>query len=113
MRILFDNSVPIPLRRFLAGHAVTASVELKWERLKNGKLLAAAQEAGFHLFVTCDQAMRNEKNLTNRRIAILTLGSNFWPLLKARVKEIAALVNVIEPGQYNFMEFPEGHKRNW
>jgi len=44
LRILLDNSVPLPLRHFLADHVVVAAVDLNWERLKNGKLLVAAEE---------------------------------------------------------------------
>lgn len=41
MRVLFDQGTPRPLRRSLAGHAVTLSRDLGWERLRNGGLLRA------------------------------------------------------------------------
>ena len=96
MRILLDNSVPRALRHFLKGHTVVTSVELRWERLKNGKLLSAAEEAGFDLFLTCDQAMKSEQNLTGRFTAILALGSNFWLVLKARGTEIAMACTALD-----------------
>jgi len=62
--------------------------------------------------VTADQNIKNEQNLIGRKIAIVTLGTNDWPLLKARGTEIAKLVNEAKPGGYYFLEFPEGHKRS-
>ena len=53
-----------------------------------------------------------EQNLTGRKIAIVALGTNNWPILKRRGAEIAALVNEAKPGGYYFLEFPEGHKRS-
>lgn len=92
MRVLFDNSTPRGLRGFLTGHEVTISVDLGWERLKNGKLLNAAEEAGFEIILTADQSIKNEQNLVGRTIAIVALGSNRWSVLKPRGFEIAERV---------------------
>src|SRR5437870_13903063 len=45
MRILFDHSVPAPLRRYLTEHAVTEAMERAWDRLSNGDLLTEAERA--------------------------------------------------------------------
>ena len=53
MRILFDNGTPAPLCHFLKGHDVVEAIKRGWDRLSNGKLIAAAeaksygQKAGF------------------------------------------------------------------
>ena len=47
MRILFDQGTPAPLIPFLEGHTVTKAKDAGWDRLVNGELLKAAEEAGF------------------------------------------------------------------
>ena len=75
MLILFDHSTPAPLRYALKGHVIVEWVERGWERLVNGALLKAAEAAGFELFVTADKNIRHQQNLTQRKIAIVTLGN--------------------------------------
>jgi hypothetical protein len=47
MLILFDQATPVPLRPFLTGHSVRTAAEQGWDRLRNGDLLTAAENAGF------------------------------------------------------------------
>lgn len=112
MRVLFDNSVPRGLRRFFHGHEVGIAADLGWERLQNGSLLSCAEKAGFEVFLTADQGIKNEQNLVIRKMAIVALGSNRWSVLKARGTEIANRAISAKPGDYEFIEFPEGHKRS-
>jgi hypothetical protein len=58
MRILFDQGTPVPIRRYLAGHIVGISADLGWERLRNGDLLAVAEQAGYELLLTTDKNLR-------------------------------------------------------
>lgn len=58
MKILFDQGTSVPLRRHLAGHAVTTAFEQGWSTLLNGELLDAAERAGFDLLITTDQRLR-------------------------------------------------------
>jgi len=74
MLILFDNSTPRGIARSLHGHLVTEARERGWDRLSNGELLKAAEQAGFDVLLTPDQNMRYQQNLTGRRIAIVVLG---------------------------------------
>jgi hypothetical protein len=53
--VLFDHSVPAPLRYALKDHVVVEAVERGWEALGNGDLLDAAEAAGFEVFVTADK----------------------------------------------------------
>jgi len=46
MGILFDQATPLPVRPFLKGHAVVTAAQEKWDRLRNGELLNAAEAAG-------------------------------------------------------------------
>jgi hypothetical protein len=63
MRILFDNGTPAPLRHFLKGHDVVEAIERGWDRLSNGKLIAAAEEAGFDILLTTDKNMSSQQIL--------------------------------------------------
>jgi hypothetical protein len=106
VRILFDNNIPKRLRRHLPEHAVRTSDELKWEQIKNGDLLKAAEAAGFDVMVTGDQNIRYQQNLMERKIALVVLGSNRWPLLKPHLTEIAAAIDAATPNSYVFIEIP-------
>jgi hypothetical protein len=44
-----------------------------WERLRNGKLLAAAAAAGFEAFITIDKNLKNQQNLSALPIAVLVV----------------------------------------
>ena len=69
MRILLDECVPWPMHRLLTGHACSTVQDLGWGGIKNGDLLQRA-EGEFDLFITSDQNLRYQQNLTGRRIAI-------------------------------------------
>ena len=48
MRVLFDHGTPRSLQSFLkTEHTVREAKAQGWDRLKNGDLLTAAQDAGF------------------------------------------------------------------
>ena len=72
MKILFDHGTPAPLRRHLAGHEISTAYEMGWAQLSNGELLAAAEKA-FDVFITTDQNLRYQQNLTGRTLVILVL----------------------------------------
>jgi hypothetical protein len=71
MRVLFDQGIPLPLRWFLSSHTVTTVYEKGWSRTPNGDLLRLADQEMFEVFLTTDQRLRYQQNLTNRRIAIV------------------------------------------
>jgi hypothetical protein len=81
MLILFDHSIPAPLRFALSGHVVVQAVDRGWDKLGNGDLLAEAEAAGFELFLTADKGIQYQQNLTNRKIATVILGNAQWPVL--------------------------------
>ena len=87
MRILFDQGTPAPLRRALTGHSVETTYERGWATLSNGDLLNEAENASFDLFLTTDQSLRYQQNLTGRRVAILVLPTTRWPAIERHVTE--------------------------
>ena len=107
MRILFDKNVPVGVRRFLPGHEVHTVAEMPWpEKLKNGELLNLAEQAGFEVLLTADQNIRFQQNLTGRELALVVLGSNYWPIVRQHEAEIAAAVDAATPGSYSFIDMP-------
>ena len=99
MRILFDQGVPAPLRKYLTGHHVETAYERGWATMENGKLLTAAQTA-FDLFLTTDKNLRYQQNLAGRTIAIAVLPTTQWPLLEAQVDSSTAQIGTIQPGSF-------------
>lgn len=107
LRILFDKNVPIGVRRFLGGHEVRTFVDTQWNpRLENGELLKAAEEAGFDVMVTSDQNIRYQQNLQGRKLALVVLGSNIWPIVREHGAAIRLMVDSALQGSYEFIEMP-------
>ena len=107
MRILFDKNVPVGVRGFLLNHEVHTVVEMQWpDQLENGELLTMAEQAGFDVLVTSDQNIRYQQNLAGRKLALLVLGSNIWPVVKRYSAAIAAKADAAKPGSYDFIEMP-------
>jgi predicted nuclease of predicted toxin-antitoxin system len=97
--ILFDHSVPRPLRRFLPEHQVQTAKEMGWETVSNGELLRLA-EATFEILITADQNLSNQQRLTGRKLAILVLPTNRWPDIRQHIDEVRAAI-----GQLGSCEF--------
>jgi hypothetical protein len=106
MLVLFDQGTPVPMRAFLVGHTVETAAQRGWDKLRNGELLEAAEEAGFEVLVTPDKNIRYQQNLAIRRIALVVLGNPQWPILSRHVERVATAVNAAQPGSYTFIEIP-------
>ena len=106
MLILFDNGTPAPLRDALQGHIVVEAIERGWDRLANGELIAAADDAGFDLLLTTDKRIRYQQNLTNRKIAIVVLGNSTWRIVRLYLDRIAVAANAATPGSYAEVDIP-------
>ena len=55
MLILFDHGAPWGVARAHSDHTVVTAREKAWDRLNNGALLQAAEEAAFDLLLTTDR----------------------------------------------------------
>lgn len=106
MRILFDQGTPAPLRHLLVGHDVSTAYECGWSTLKNGELLAAAEDQAFAVLVTTDKNLRYQQNLTPRTIAIIVLGTTSWPRIRAAAETVAAALAAAVPGSYVEVPIP-------
>ncbi len=72
-RVLLDHCIPRPFRDFVTNCSVSTAAEMGWEQLKNGELLAAAEQGGFEVLITADKNLQYQQNLAARRIAIIEL----------------------------------------
>ena len=107
MRVLFDQATPVPIRAFLIGHPVRTAAQQHWDTLKNGELLAVAEQAGFEVFLTTDKNMRYQQNMTTgRTIAVVVIGVQQWPALQPHVALVVAAVNAATPGSFTEVDIP-------
>ena len=107
MRILFDQGTPVPIRSFLKGHTVRTAFQERWDTLRNGDLLEAAESAGFDLLLITDKNLRYQQNLEGRRIAIIVLGRQQWPDLRPHVQLVVDAVNGCSAGSCTEVEIPD------
>ena len=104
MKILFDQGTPVPLRTHLSEHSVDTAYEQGWSQLQNGDLLQAAETDLYDVFVTTDQNLKYQQNLTGRRLAILVLLTTSWPTLKPHSPEICQIIEGLLVGEYKEFE---------
>jgi hypothetical protein len=90
MRILLDHCIDWRLGRSLIGHEVKSTQAMGWAQLSNGKLLAAAA-VEFDIFLTVDQNIKSQQNLSALPIAVMVLVTN-----SNRLADLTPLVPAIE-----------------
>jgi predicted nuclease of predicted toxin-antitoxin system len=73
MKLLVDECVDERLRLLFPGHDCQAARFANLAGLKNGRLLEAAEAAGFDVLITVDQNIPDQQNLSGRRIALVIL----------------------------------------
>lgn len=106
MKVLFDQGTPLPLRRELPEHAVESAYERGWSNLKNGELIALAEQAGFEVLLTTDRNLKYQQNLTNRTIGVVVLLSASWPRIQQGVPAVRQAITEATPGSYREVPVP-------
>lgn len=106
MRILFDNGTPKPIARSLTGHEIDFARRIGWHELENGELIQRAEEAGYEVLLSTDKNIRYQQNLTGRKIALVILGNQQWPLVRLHLDRIAAAVNAATPVSFAEVDIP-------
>jgi|SRR5579863_3028141 len=101
MRVLLDENIPHGLRGILVEHDVFTVAYLNWTGMKNGKLLNAAEEAGFNVLITSDQSIPYQQNMTGRMLAMVMLSTSDWNLLKFAGPQIAEAIATAQPGSFS------------
>ena len=101
MRVLLDECVPRRLKRELSEHEVLTVTEHGWSGIKNGSLLALA-EAEFDVFLTVDQNLKYQQNLTALRISVILLvaRNNRLQTLLPLMPKVREALDEIGPGEF-------------
>lgn len=99
MTILLDENLDWRLRRELPGHEVESVPLIGWSGLKNGALLAQAEQR-FEVLVTMDSSMVHQQNLARYRIAVIALKARSNRLADTRplMPRVLAVLPTVKPG---------------
>jgi len=101
MRVLIDECIDERFRNSLPAHDCQTARYAGLAGLKNGELLIAAETAKFDVFLTVDQGIGYQQNLTGRNIAIIIFRakSNRLKDLLPHARACLACIESIQPGQ--------------
>ena len=101
MCIVIDECIDERFRDSLTGHDCQTARYAGLAGLGNGELLQAAEAAKFSVFLTVDQGIEYQQNLTGRKIAIIVFRakSNRLIDLLPLVPACLAHIQSIQPGQ--------------
>ena len=107
MLVLFDQGTPVsdppisyrPYCQDCGGTELEHSIE---RQLADD----AAEAAGFDILVTTDKNFTHQQNLQGRKIAIVVLGNQQWPVLRVHVGAVVDAVNAALPASYVLVEIP-------
>lgn len=100
MRVILDGNLPRGLARHLIGHIVHTIHSRRWSDLDDGALLDACATE-YDAFVTMDQSLQFQQDLSVRLLSIILLHarSNRLPDLVPLVPAILAALPTAAPGQ--------------
>jgi predicted nuclease of predicted toxin-antitoxin system len=100
MKVLLDECLPARFRHHLPDHEVHSAEWAGFKGLENGRLLAAAEQAGYDVLMTNDLGLRYQQSMAGRRIAIVVVRSRSNSLgdLKLLVEAIQMALSRIMPG---------------
>ena len=97
--------MPRPLGRMLKGHDCRNAVQMRWSGLENGVLLKQVEADGFDVFLTSDQNLGYQQNLTKRTVAIVVLPTNHWSKLKGHAEDILQALVTLKPRAFLELTF--------
>lgn len=95
MRILLDECVHVGIRRAFPEHFVSTVPQAGWSGIKNGKLLGLIA-GSFDVFITVDQNIRYQQNLTGLPFAIVIVSvpdntlASYLPLFDTILRAVEA-----------------------
>ena len=100
MRVLLDECVPHRLKRDLPGHDTRTAPEMGWASKRNGDLLGVAEHE-FDVFLTVDQKLHEQQNLSAFNIAVIVLvaPANTLAELRPLMPKVLESLPTAKPGQ--------------
>jgi predicted nuclease of predicted toxin-antitoxin system len=109
VKILLDNCIDWRVRNLLPAHEVSHCKDLGWGNLSNGRLLAAAAEAGFAVMITVDKKIKYEQNLGQLPLPVIEIDTrdSRLPAIAAISEQLGRALNLV--GQSRFISIgPDG-----
>jgi hypothetical protein len=105
--VLIDESLPKRLIHELPGCRASTVQQQGWSSTKNGSLLRLAEAEGFEAFLTADQSLRYQQNLSVSRLRIIVFAAqsnrleHIRPLLPTAIEALRRMtpgeITVIGP----------------
>ena len=68
------------------------------------RALQAAEANGFDVFLTGDQTLAHEQNLSGRRLAVVALSAIQLPIIRENLRKIIAAIDNAAPGSFQTVE---------
>jgi hypothetical protein len=100
VKILLDECLDRRIARELTGHDARTAPQMGWASIKNGKLLALAEQE-FDVFLTVDASLPHQQNLPRFNIGVVVLRSRSNRLadLKTLIPALLAALPSIKKGE--------------
>ena len=74
-----------------------------WTGVQNGELLSRI-DGRFDVLILADKILRYQQKLTGRKIALVELPTNRWPIIRIMAERIVDAVENALPGSYTILE---------
>jgi hypothetical protein len=100
VKLLLDECLDWRLRRDLPGQEVRTVQEMGWDGIKNGRLLALAEQ-DFQAFITGDRNLSFQQNVPRFSLAVVVLKAESIRLVHTRplMPKLLAILPSLKPGQ--------------
>ena len=101
MRVLLDENLPHQLRELFEGNIEVVTVRYRgWQGKENGEMLRIAANE-FDAFITMDQGIPHQQNLSEIKIGIILLEteSNRLEDLAPLISQVNAVLKTLKNGQ--------------
>ena len=100
MRVPLDECIDEGLRHAITGHDCETCRYAGLKGLTNGRLLAAAEQAGFEVLITVDRNLPYQQRLRDREIGLIILQGRTTNLddLLALIPDVLTILAALKPG---------------
>ena len=101
MRVLIDECLNWRLGRALTGHYAVSVQRMGWSGIKNGQLLALAEQDQFNVFLTGDRNLTFQQSTTRFHVSVVVLEADGIQLQHTLplMPKVLALLSALRPGQ--------------
>jgi hypothetical protein len=97
LNVLLDESVSHVVKERLSHLVIRTVQDMGWTGIKNDELLGRAEEQ-FEVFVTADQNLRYQQNLSSRKLAFVVLPTNQVRAVVGLFPALENALKVVRPG---------------